>query len=670
MSVDISITNIARDVSGDTREEEAVERLRSILENEFRNMPSASGKIALLTNVTFGGGSVGEIDIVLLCDLNGVKYNLYDPQDHTQKDVVVQRLCYVIEVKDHDYRGVEILNNGFNVKYDNVWHPVTSQSRKQRFDYKKYLSKYIGYSPFIYNFIWFREITGSELDGVISRARDGIAYDDNALPKSFSFKKLVQKTIYVTPDSVSWNKDRTTGWMNCCAGTDFISDILKHFTQKKIIIGKMTQNRLNLLSMKQASKETNDINPNNLTLFEGRAGTGKTIKLLQVAIAHKNQGKRCILLTFNHALISDINRILFLSGIYSKPDRPTVTTDTLHSFFMDIMVLLGIRQDKIVNDPDEYFNKTGYVEDLTETYEYINDCLSKEEVKTFKDSSEIIDWDYVLVDEAQDWLELEKDILYAIYGPERIVVADGVDQFMRSDHKIDWAEGLINGVNKKNDVICLRQKPNLVKFVNGFAQELDLDWHVERNEQYSGGRVIVDKDYSTDLHAELLNDGKKVNADPYDILFLVPPQDVQNDQFFKYDLFRQNRILLFDGTNPENREYFSLDNSLCRLYQYDSCRGLEGWSVICYDFDLLIKYKYDSFMSKLQSGEMAGFLGASISATAKVMTYMWALMPLTRAIDTLVITLSDPESEIGKLLHKMSQNKRHYDDIIEWRLKN
>ena len=667
--VEVSIINVTRDVTGDTREEEAVEILRNSLYQELNNIPSASGRICLLTNVTFGGGSVGELDILMLCDLSGVKFSLYEPDDQEQKDVIVQRLCYILEVKDHNSNGIDIQFNGFNVKYDGVWHPVSGQSRKQRFDFKKYLLKHLGYSPFIYNFIWFREISGNELDSVVLRARDGISYDDNALPKSFSFKKLVQKTIYVTPDSVSWNKERTTGWMNCCSGVDFVSDITKYFTQRRVIVGQLTQNRLNLLSMKEASQEIQDINSDNLTLFEGRAGTGKTIKLLQLAIKYKNQGKRCILLTFNHALISDINRILFLSGIYSKPDKPTVTTATLHSFFMELMVLLGIRNDKIVDDADDYFNKTGYKDDLKETYEYISDCLSKTELKTFKESTEYIDWDYVLVDEAQDWLEIEKDILYAIYGPERIVVADGVDQFMRSDYKIDWADGVVNDINRKNDEICLRQKPNLVRFVNGFAREVGLgDWHVKENGQYNGGRVIVVQGYNSNLHIELLNDGREANAVPYDILFLVPPQDAPDGHFIKYELYKQNHIFLFDGTNPDNREYFSLDNDLCRLYQYDSCRGLEGWSVICYDFDLLIKNKYEIFMAKMQNGEMPPYMGASISETAKVMTYMWALMPLTRAIDTLVITLSDPNCEIGKILHKMGQDKRHYDGVIEWRV--
>ncbi len=668
--VDVSIKNITRDVTGDTREENAVETLRSSLEKEFSGIPSASGRICMLTNVTMGGGSTGEIDILMMCDLSGVTFSLYDPEDHANKDVVVQRLCYVIEVKDHDCHSVSILKNGFNVKYDGVWHPVSSQSRKQKFDFEKYLNRYLGYSPFIYNYIWFREVTGSELDDLVTHAQDGIAYDDNALPKSFSFKKLVQKTIYVTPKSVSWNNDRTKGWMNCCSGTDYISDISKHFTQHRVVVGRLTQERLNILAMEKAAKDVSDLEGGNFTLLEGRAGTGKTIRLLQMAIKYKSQGKRCLFLTYNHALISDINRTLFLAGIYSKPDAPTVETSTLHSFFMDIMTLLGVRTDKEIADADEYFNKLGYITELEETCEFLTKYLSNSEVKNFKDSSDIIDWDYIMVDEAQDWLELEKKILFAIYGPERIVVADGVDQFMRSDNKANWLDGITYSVNKQKEEVCLRQKPSLVRFVNGFAKELGLNWHVKENEAYSGGRVIVVDGYSTDLHAELLNDGKKAKAEPYDILFLVPPQDVKDDRFVKYDLYKANKINLFDGTNSENRAYYSLDNSLCRLYQYESCRGLEGWSVICYDFDLLIDSKLRSFQAKLEKGEIQPFLGSSVTETAKKLTYLWALMPFTRPIDTLVITLQDPNSEVGRLLYNMHNDKRHYDGIIEWRIKN
>ena len=39
-------------------------------------------------------------------------------------------------------------------------------------------------------------------------------------------------------------------------------------------------------------------------------------------------------------------------------------------------------------------------------------------------------WDIVFVDEGQDWPVNEIEILRSIYSPERIIVADGVDQFV------------------------------------------------------------------------------------------------------------------------------------------------------------------------------------------------------------------------------------------------
>ena len=41
------------------------------------------------------------------------------------------------------------------------------------------------------------------------------------------------------------------------------------------------------------------------------------------------------------------------------------------------------------------------------------------------------------------------------------------------------------------------------------------------------------------------------------------------------------------------------------------------------------------------------------------------MMPLTRAIDTLVITLKNPDSEIGKILKTICSN---FKDNTEWRL--
>ena len=43
--------------------------------------------------------------------------------------------------------------------------------------------------------------------------------------------------------------------------------------------------------------------------------------------------------------------------------------------------------------------------------------------------------------------------------------------------------------------------------------------------------------------------------------------------------------------------------------------------------------------------------------------YNWAMIPLTRAIDTIVITISDPTSETARLLKEISED---HPDFVSW----
>ena len=45
---------------------------------------------------------------------------------------------------------------------------------------------------------------------------------------------------------------------------------------------------------------------------------------------------------------------------------------------------------------------------------------------------------------------------------------------------------------------------------------------------------------------------------------------------------------------------------------------------------------------------------------------LWSLIPLTRPMDTLIITLKNPDSEIGKILKKIANN---FSDYVKWLIK-
>ena len=130
---------------------------------------------------------------------------------------------------------------------------------------------------------------------------------------------------------------------------------------------------------------------------------------------------------------------------------------------------------------------------------------NEKDIQYLKDENRSkIDWDYIFIDEAQDWKEREKDILFKIYGPDKIVVADGVDQFIRKGDRLVWEKGLEKSkvIDRK---IGLRQKSNLTNFVKAFAAEFGIKWNLKENPESPGGRVYIVNKYSPGLHHLLLD---------------------------------------------------------------------------------------------------------------------------------------------------------------------
>ncbi|MBK8873704.1 MAG: PhoH family protein [Bacteroidetes bacterium] len=76
-----------------------------------------------------------------------------------------------------------------------------------------------------------------------------------------------------------------------------------------------------------------------LIVISGRAGTGKTIKLLRIACdLAQNKGARSLILTYNHALVSDIKRTFALIEIPDGIDEYCINIATLHKFFYELLI--------------------------------------------------------------------------------------------------------------------------------------------------------------------------------------------------------------------------------------------------------------------------------------------------------------------------------------------
>ena len=94
-----------------------------------------------------------------------------------------------------------------------------------------------------------------------------------------------------------------------------------------------------------------------------------------------------------------------------------------------------------------------------------------------------------------------------------------------------------------------------------------------------------------------------------------------------------------------------------RIVQYDSCRGLEGWAVVNYALDRFFQYKLDSTDVVVEQEDIF-----QDEDTLKLMlAKQWLMIPLTRAIDTLVLHVEDEDSYVGRALRSMEGK-----DNITW----
>src|ERR1035437_1958674 len=653
----------------------AANQLKKQLEKELSGISQfTKGEILIISNITLFGQETKDIDIVMIGILQNFKLqinsNAKDKNNiqlqEIKRDIYINSFCYVIEVKDHSYSGVK--QDGLNllVKYNQKWSDATSQSEKQKYALVNYLFEHLGFSPNICNFIWLKNISSKELLQLNQN------HKDNLLPSSFSLIDIVTKSTYQStpfkPDNQSYCI------INCVnrANTDLfdlksLEKVFNLFSEVRMALGELTRKKIEqITSISLDKQQYGQYIGKKLTIIAGRAGTGKTVRLLRIACdLAVNKGSRSLILTYNHALVSDIRRVLALAGIPDGVDSYTVQISTLHKFFFQIFGSLGLG-DKIVEQEGSY--NDNFQKKMVELFEFLGAKLidEKDIQELMKKEHEAVGWDYILIDEAQDWNDVEKKVLFKIFGQEKIVVADGVDQFIRGSQKQIWTRGIHqNNFHKKTETKGLRQKYNLVNFVNCFARVSGLTWEVTPDEKLYGGRIIIStKPYNADLHKRILADCIADKNSAYDMLILTPPNLVDRSNpdrihFKQYEEYLRQGIKVYDGTNNTIRTQYPTNLELCRLFQYDSCRGLEGWTAVCLDFDQLFQYKMDSYVD-VQNEELTL---ESPEERANRFVSLWTLMPLTRAIDTLVITLSDSNGEMGRRLKEVGKK---IPDVIEW----
>jgi hypothetical protein len=149
---------------------------------------------------------------------------------------------------------------------------------------------------------------------------------------------------------------------------------------------------------------------------------------------------------------------------------------------------------------------------------------------------------------------------------------------------------------------------------------------------------------------------KAANAEPVDALFCIPPSEMTEGEAKhskRADELEAAGFKVWDATRPEVRDDVPSSSDVWRIVQYDSCRGLEGWATVAFGLD--------SFAAnKVRHPNLA----PNESESPDTVVNRWLMIALTRAVQTLIITIVDPEAPVVRILRAASARLPH--GIVEW----
>ena len=607
-----------------------------ILTRKLREL-DANGSILVISNLSLPGGElVKDIDIAVVGYLQDYiihPYTHIKDEEGTIERLKVNSFCFTIELKrtcfeDAEFNELGEVFVGYEFKDK---HPVQEQSHKQKHALRNALMRAKRIKPWVTNLIWMQKIDENTIPNHIPGWNILFSdFDINTLFTTAANYEILHRDRHNQNEAILYSFNPNKFKEELSAAFELFLKNTKpqdNLSRQKF---EYITNRNESVVVEQKGK---------LNIIKGRAGTGKTIQLIKFAYKEVLENrKRCLLLTYNHALVGDIRRIATFCGF---PDgiEEAFSVQTIHSFFINIMS---------AND----INLEALEKDFSTTY--------KNGLQTLLDKSDIVNpyrWNYILIDEAQDCTEQEIQLWGRLYGERQIVIADGVDQFVRN---INFAslEDVFNSdtIHTTELTVSKRQKDNIVSFINNFATKTGVDWYVEENDELRGGKIII----TNRFNKKLVDGIKKQLTDSenamYDMLFLV---DTENANNVANGLTKLG-LKVYNGTTEDKEGKYPIDIEECRLYNYNSCRGIEGWAVICFFIDRLIeeKKKYAPYVAKrpFESDQ-------DCEARKEREIYKWVLMPLSRAIDKLVITIADKNSKIAKILKELHEEHKDY---ISW----
>jgi hypothetical protein len=177
---------------------------------------------------------------------------------------------------------------------------------------------------------------------------------------------------------------------------------------------------------------------------------------------------------------------------------------------------------------------------------------------------------------------------------------------------------------------------------------------------------VVEGDYFAfrDLNDRLMRANESDGNQPVDTLVCVPPALVTREEGREVCSVAADRLAswghaVWDGVSTEARDSYATSTQQVRVVQYDSCRGLEGWIVTALGVDDFFRYKEQSWQPP--RGQEMPY--SDDPAARHRFAARWLMIPLSRAVDTLVLEVGAGRSRLKEALQRVAEQ---HPDFVEW----
>lgn len=642
--------------SGDSQERKAALRLAQKIRDAWPQIErSEKDEIHLVPQAKCLGQTIEDVDILLLARFDDRDLTLPAPspdgQANTSVRMRVYSLCVAIEEKSHAASGVRFEGNKVSVRYNNKWSDASEQNAGQARSVKQYLRRCGIQVGWVSHLLLMSGISSDQ-------APDGfhnIVFSDTDWPT----------VLRLAAEQYEPVQSKAGNWYIDCARPESLEDLLRSvdvFTKpaRPTRLDRSRMERITATVLKD--QDYGNQFGQQLLVFRGRGGTGKTVRLLGIAHQlHREQAARVLILTWNKALVADIKRLLWLIGIGDDLSRRSVGILTVQSFMYRLLNALHI----IDADTDDFLR--GYDGYIGEAAQCVAAITQADREELFQQGRTAFTWDYIFIDEGQDWPMAERDILFSVYGPNNVVVADGMDQLVRQGEPCDWVRPVASSARQIVHLRkSLRLKRNICAFALRLMDELGYaEWDIEPQDEMTGGTVlVVEGKYSRSCHTMLMDRNREDNNEPIDTLFCVSPDMVREGGRERYSTLATRLsdwgYQCWDGVSGDVRSEYPTEVEQIRIVQYESCRGLESWLVVAFWIDRFFSRKYQEGLNL----DLPRDLFTSPEELAKRYACQWLTIPLTRAIDTLVLHVDDEQSEFKSALRRVAEE---LPDVVEWR---